>query len=185
MPGEDSAATRSTRIEAYAAALFAVAGSEGEGTLETVEEELFRVARTIEGSDELRDALTDEAIPVDKRQGIVEDLLGERAHPTTTALVSFVVGTGRGRDLPDIIDRLVELATEKRAETVAEVRSSMPLNDDVRRRLGEALSERTGKAVSVKVMIDPSILGGIIAQVGDTIIDGSVRHRLDQLRSTL
>lgn len=185
MANEERADTRKTRIEAYAAALFAVAGSEGEGTLETVEEELFRVARTLEGSDELRDTLTDEAIPVDKRQGIVEDLLEERAHPITTALVSFVVGTGRGRDLPDIIDRLVELAAEKRAEAVAEVRSAMPLDDEVRRRLADALSERTGKAVSVKVIIDPSVLGGVIAQVGDTVIDGSVRHRLDQLRSRL
>ena len=171
------------RIGAYASALFEVARAEG--SLEAVEDELFKVARTIEGSDELRSALTDQAVPVERRQGIVEDLLGGRASPTTTALVSFVVGAGRARDLPAIIDRLVERVAEERSEAVAVVRSAMPLDDGQRRRLAEALGRATGKRVSVKVVVDPSILGGIVAQVGDTVIDGSVRSRLDQLRETL
>ena len=171
------------RIDAYASALFEVARAEG--SLATVEDELFKVARTIEGSDELRSALTDQAVPVEQRQGVVEDLLGGRASPTTTALVSFVVGAGRARDLPAIIDRLVERAAEERSEAVAEVRSAVPLDDGQRRRLAEALGRATGKRVSVKVVVDPSILGGIVAQVGDTIIDGSVRSRLNQLRDSL
>ena len=99
--------------------------------------------------------------------------------------MSFVVGAGRARDLPAIIDRLVEHAAEERSEAVAVVRSAVPLDDGQRRRLAEALGRATGKRVSVKVVVDPSILGGIVAQVGDTVIDGSVRSRLDQLRETL
>jgi F-type H+-transporting ATPase subunit delta len=171
------------RADAYAAALFAVAVAEG--SLERVEEELFRVARTIEGNDELRSTLSDEAIPVDRRQGIVEDLLGGRASPITTALVSFVVGIGRGRDLPAIIDKMVERAAEERQEVVAEVRTAIPLDEERRERLAEALSNATGKSVSVKAVVDPSVMGGVVAQVGDTIIDGSVRHRLEQLREAL
>lgn len=176
-------ATTEDRVEAYATALFAVALAEG--SLDTVEEELFRVARTVEGNDKLRSTLTDEAIPVDRRQGIVEDLLGDRALPITTALVSFVVGAGRGRDLPAIVDKLVEQAAQQRSEAVAEVRSAIPLDDNQRARLAEALSNATGKQVSVKIVVDPSIMGGIVAEIGDTVIDGSVRHRLDQLRETL
>lgn len=171
------------RIDAYAAALFEVA--KAEGSLAAVEDELFRVARTIESSDELRSTLTDHAIPVERRQGIVEDLLGGRASPVTAALVSFVVGAGRSRDLPAIIDRLVERAAEERQQAVAEVRSAIPLDDQRRERLAAALSARTGKQVSVKVVVDPSILGGIVAQIGDTVLDGSVRTRLDQLREAL
>ena len=171
------------RIDAYAAALFEVARAEG--SLETVEEELFRVARTIEGSDELRSTLTDRAVPVEMRQGIVEDLLGSRASSVTTALVSFVVGSGRSKDLPAIIDRLVERAAEERSQAVAEVRSAIPLDDDQKTRLAAALGKATGKNISVKVVVDPSILGGIVAQVGDTVIDGSVRSRLNQLREAL
>lgn len=173
----------SGRSEAYAAALFEVARAEG--SLETVEEELFRVARTFESNDELRSTLSDQAVPVDRRQGIVEDLLGGRASPVTTALVSFVVGSGRGRDLPAIIDKLVERAAAERSQAVAEVRAAVPLNADQRERLAAALSSATGTNVTVKVVVDPSIMGGLVARVGDTVIDGSIRHRLDQLHSVL
>jgi len=170
----------SDRTDAYAAALLEIA--KAEGSLATVEDELFRVARTIEGNEDLRSVLTAQAVPVDRRQGIVEDLLSGRASPITTALVSFVVGAGRGRDLPAIIDKLVEDAADERKQAVAEVHSVIPLSDDQRTRLGDALSRATGKQVSVKVVIDPSILGGIVARIGDTVIDGSVRHRLDELK---
>ena len=171
------------RTDAYGAALFAVAVAEE--SLDRVEEELFRVARTIEGNDELRSTLTDEAIPVERRQGIVEDLLGDRAHPVTTALVSFVVGIGRGRELPTMIDKLVERAAQERSEVVAEVRTAIPLEDDQRDRLAEALSNATGKRVSVKAVVDQSVMGGVVAQIGETIIDGTVRNRLNQLREAL
>lgn len=171
------------RNDAYATALFEVARAEG--NLERVEAELYQVARAIEASDELRSRLTDQALPVELRQGIVEDLLEGRTQPVTKALVSFVVGAGRARDLAAIIDRLVRRAAEERDEVVAEVRSAMPLDDDQRRRLQEALSARTGQNVSIKVTVDPSILGGIVANVGDNVIDGSIRRRLEQLRESL
>lgn len=173
----------SDRTDAYAAALFEVARAEG--SLERVEDELFKVARTIEANDELRAKLTDENIPVELRQGIVEDLLGGKASGVTTSLVSFVVGAGRARDLSQIIDRLVQRAAEERSEAVAEVRSAISLDDDQRARLAEALGRKTGKRVSVKVIVDPSVLGGIVAQVGDTVIDGSIRSRLDKLKEAL
>ena len=171
------------RNDAYATALFEVARAEG--NLERVEAELYQVARAIEGSDDLRSKLTDQALPVDLRQGIVEDLLGDRTQPVTKALVSFVVGSGRARDLANIIDRMVTRSAEERSEAVAEIRSAIPLDDDQQQRLATALSNRTGQKVSVKVSVDPSILGGIVATIGDTVIDGSVRRRLDQLKDSL
>jgi F-type H+-transporting ATPase subunit delta len=169
------------RIQSYAEALFAVARAEG--TLGEVEDELFRFARALEASDDLRSALTDAAIPVSRRQQIVEDILGPRATSTTTALVSMVVGAGRGRDLPAIIDMLVQMSAAERDKAVAEVRAAVELTDDQRQRLATALRAATGKDVEIKVVVDPSVLGGIVTTIGDTVIDGSVRHRLDQLRS--
>ena len=168
------------RTLAYAEALFSVARAEG--TLGEVEDELFRFSQTLQGSDELREALTDAAVPAARRQQIVEDLLGGRASSTTVALVSMVVGTGRARVLPDIIQRLVAMSAAEANKEVAEVRSAIPLTDDQRERLAKALGNATGKQVEVKVVVDPSVLGGIVAQVGDTVIDGSVRSRLDQLK---
>ncbi len=171
------------RNRAYAAALFEVA--KGEDNLEYVEAELFQVARLIESSEELRAKLTDQIIPVELRQGIVEELLEGRTHPTTTALVSFVVGAGRARDLPDIIDRMVERSATSRDEVVAEVRSAIALDDDQQRRLTEALRSRTGQKVAVKVIVDPSVLGGLRVSIGDSVLDGTVRSRLEQLRESL
>ena len=171
------------RTLAYAEALFAVARAEG--TLGEVEDELFRFSQTLQGSDELRDALTDPSIPASRRQQIVEDLLGGRASSTTVALVSMVVGTGRARQLPDIVRQLVEMSAAEANKEVAEVRSAVALNDDQRKRLAEALGQATGKQVEVKVVVDPSVMGGIVAQVGDTVIDGTVRTRLDQLKNAL
>ena len=80
------------RIQGYARALFEIARAEG--TLDEVEDELFRFARSYESSDALRNALTDEHIPAEKRQAIVEDLLGPKVSRTSVALVSMVVAAG-------------------------------------------------------------------------------------------
>lgn len=173
----------SDRIDGYATALFEVARVEG--SLGEVEDELFRFARTLEGSDELRSVLTDQAVPAERRTGVVEDLLGGKASSTTINLVSLVVGAGRARELPAIIDRLVERAAAERQRVVAEVRSAIELDDAQLVRLGNALETATGKKVEVKLIVDPSVLGGISAQVGDTVIDGTVRTRLDQLRDVI
>ena len=171
------------RIDGYARALFEIARAEG--TLDEVEDELFRFARTYESSDTLRDALTDEMVPAAMRQAVVEDLLGGKATSTTVQLVSMVVGSGHGRDLPAIIDKLVERASSSKNLEVAEVRSAVPLTDDQVDRLKAALTNATGKQVNLKVIVDDSVLGGIVATVGDTVIDGSVRTRVDQLKSRL
>ena len=172
------------RIEGYAEALFDVARAEG--LLDVVEHELYQVARVVEHNDELRTPLADQAIPSDRRQAIVEELLGGRgAANVTRSLVSFVVAAGRARDLPAIVDEFVQRAAAERDHEVAEVRSAIPLDGEQQRRLAEALSSATGKQVEVKVTVDPSVLGGLVARVGDRVIDGSVRNRLQQLRNAL
>jgi F-type H+-transporting ATPase subunit delta len=171
------------RIDGYARALFEVARAEG--TIDEVEDELFRFARSYETSDELRNALTDEQIPAARRQSIVEDLLGGKATSTTTQLVSMVIGSGRGRDLPAIVDKLVARASSSKHLELAEVRSAVPLTADQESRLAAALANATGKQVNLKVVVDPSVLGGLVATIGDTVIDGSVRTRIDQLKSRL
>jgi len=169
------------RTSAYAEALFAVARAEG--NLADVEDELFRFARIVESNDELRTTLTDAALPASRRQQIVEDLLGGRASSVTTALVSMVVGAGRGRDLVHIIDELVKLSASEAHKELAEVRVAVALTDEQKTRLTQALAQATGKSLEVKVIVDPTVLGGIVAQIGDTVIDGTVKTRLQQLKT--
>ncbi len=65
------------------------------------------------------------------------------------------------------------------------MRSAIPLTEDQEARLAEALNKATGKKVHLHVVVDPSVMGGLVASVGDTVIDGTVRERLNQLKSLL
>ncbi len=171
------------RTGRYAAALFQVAQAEGE--LSRVEDELYQVARALESSRELSDALGDPRVPSDRKQAIVDDLLGRRASSLTVALVGFLIGLGRAGDLPEIADELVKQAAASRERAVAEVRTAVPLDEDTLERLATVLGRATGKQLEVRTVVDPGLLGGVVARVGDTVIDGSVRRRLENLRDTL
>ena len=171
------------RIDGYAAAIFEIARAEG--SIDTVENELFQFSQVFQGNEQLREKLTDQSLPVEKRQAIVEDLLGQKASGPTVNLISFIVGSGRARELPEIVNRLVERAASERQREVAEVRSAIMLDDEQRRRLTQALEQATGKQIELKVIQDPAVIGGLVARVGDTVFDGTVRHRLDQLRESI
>lgn len=171
------------RVEAYANAFLEVARAEG--YLADVEDELYRFARAFESFDELRMALTDHALPAERRVAVIEELMGGKALPASIALAGMVVTAGRAHDLPAIVDRFVGEAAQEREHEVAEVRSAIALDGQQQQRLAAALARATGKQVEVKVVVDPSVLGGIVARVGDVVIDGSIRHRLEQLKEQI
>jgi F-type H+-transporting ATPase subunit delta len=171
------------RIEAWAQALLEIALAEDH--LSEVEDELFRFARIIEGNDDLRMALSNPGQPAERRAQIVDDLLENRSLQMTRAIAAFIVGAGRGHDLPAIVARFVELAAQSREHEVAEVRSAVPLDDVQVQKIAAALGRATHKNIEVRVVVDPTLLGGIVATIGDTVIDGTVRHRLEQLKETL
>jgi F-type H+-transporting ATPase subunit delta len=171
------------RIDAYGAAILELARAEGE--TERVERELFTIARTFATSHELRDALTNPQMPTERKQGILDDLIGGHASTLTGGLVSFIVGQGRSSELPEIVDAFITRAAASRARAVAEVRSAVPLDPAVLERLTAALSRATGKDLEVKAIVDPEVIGGVVARVGDIVIDGSVARRLATLREAL
>lgn len=175
--------SNSERIEAYAQAVQGIL--EAEGRSAEAEDELFRIARTIEGNDALRSTLSDAAIPVAQRMAVIEDLLDGRALAVTKSVASFIVGSGRAHDFEAIVERVVNIGAAQRSREVAEVRSAITLDGAQQARLAEALSQATGKQVEVKVIIDPSVMGGIAARVGDVVIDGTVRRKLDQLKEQI
>ncbi|HET9690452.1 MAG TPA: ATP synthase F1 subunit delta [Acidimicrobiales bacterium] len=172
-----------TTVDEYAQALFDVA--KRQGALDTVEEELFRVARTLEASDDLHWTLSDQSVPVEVRQATLQQLLDAKVSPLTATLAAFVVGEGAARELPDIIDRLVAKVADERNQYVAEVHVAEPLDEGRLERLRTGLARTLGREVEVRQVVDPTVLGGIVARVGDTVIDGTIGHRLDQLRRSL
>lgn len=168
------------RIAGYATAILEIARAEGD--TDRIADELFRIAKAFDSSEPLRQAMTDSRIPVDRKHGIIDELLGSRASSTAVQLVNFIVGQGMARQLGAIADTVTKQAAAARRKTVAEIRSAAPLDDDTVARLAARLSEVTGKDIEPKVVVDPQLVGGIVAKVGDQIFDGSVKSRLEDLR---
>jgi F-type H+-transporting ATPase subunit delta len=143
------------------------------------------VSRALDDSAELRSTLTDPQLPFERKRAIVDDLIGGRASSLSVAIVQLIVSQGRASDLPEIVEAFVEAAAAMRDHAVAEVRTAVPLDDETIDRLAKALSRATGKAVEVKVEIDPDVIGGVVARVGDTVIDGSIARRVESLRQAI
>ncbi len=167
----------------YATAIVAV--GDAEDVLPKVEDELYQFAKAADATPALREALTDRSLPVDNRVALVRDVLGDRAHPVTISLISFLIEAGQARDLTKIAEAVVAIAAERRQHEVAEVRSAVALSDAQRARLAEALSRATGRQVEVKVVVDPTVVGGVVARVGDEVFDGSVSRRLEDAKQVL
>jgi F-type H+-transporting ATPase subunit delta len=167
-------------IHGYASALFQVVRAEGE--LERVEDELFRFGKLLETNHELKQALSDQSIETEQRKKVLNELLADKVSAHTLGLLGFVVEQGRARQLPQILSQMSDLAAEARQAVVAEVRSAIALDDRQQQELARALSQATGKKVELKVLVDPTVIGGIVAKVGETVIDGTVRRRLEQLK---
>jgi F-type H+-transporting ATPase subunit delta len=170
-------------IKGYAAAIFQIA--EAEGRLDQVSDELFHFAKALERSHELRSTFTDLAVSPDRKTAIIEELLGDRATELTKHVIEFVIAQGRARELDAIVEGLSALAADQRAKVLGEVRVAVPIDEDQRQRLNDALSKATGKVVDAKVIVDPSVVGGIYAKVGDQVIDATVRTRLQELKESI
>lgn len=176
MAGEDL-------VRGYARALLSVIGSEGQ--LGTVDDELFTFAKALEQHPDLARSLTDAALPVENKKAVIADLLSDRANPVTVSLLGFLVEAGHARDIPKIVEQLATLAAQERQHVMAEVRFAVAPSDEQRDRVAAALSRATGRAVEVKVVVDPSIVGGVVARVGDEIFDGSLSSRLTDAKQQL
>jgi F-type H+-transporting ATPase subunit delta len=170
-------------VDQYARGLLAITNAEG--ATERVENELYRFGRALQDNNELREALREQKVPVERRLAVVDELLERKADPQTVAVVAPVIQSGRGRMLVDIIDAFTRAAAAQRDRAVAEVRTAVELNDDQRERLRKALGEATGREVELKVVIDESVVGGVLATVGDTVIDGTVSRQLARMRTRL
>ncbi|MGI5194811.1 F0F1 ATP synthase subunit delta [Streptomyces sp. CA-288835] len=149
------------------------------GTLDEVEDELFRFGRIVSSSTELRAALTNRAAGTAAKTELLRSLLGGRAKTGTERLVTRLVTAPRGRSLEAGLESLSKLAAERRDRMVAVVTSAVPLSDPQKRRLGAALAKLYGRPMHLNLDVDPEVVGGIRVQVGDEVINGSIADRLE------
>lgn len=156
--------------------------AETAGRADTVEDELFRVERLVAGERGIIEALTQPGVTDVAKADLLTGILGDQVAPETAALVRHVIAHPRGRRPQRALAELVEAAAKRRERLLARVRVIAPLTDEQHRRLSAVLERIYGRPVDMQVQIDPDVLGGVVVQVGDEVIDGSVAHRLDNIR---
>lgn len=169
------------RTRRYAEAIVALATAED--ALEAVEDELLTVARAIDRNDELREQLTDIHLPVSQKLRFVESDVLQAAHPATRSALAMVISAERAGEIATIADEVARRAAAAREEELAEVYVAVPLDESRQQALREALERATGKKLDLKVYVDDSVVGGVRAKIGDTVIDGSLARRLTDLRA--
>ncbi|HEX8951966.1 MAG TPA: ATP synthase F1 subunit delta [Polyangia bacterium] len=155
-------------------------------TFDALGKELDRAADTLRSSPELRLALENPVFSVEKRKLVMDELARRLAlSKTVRNFIMLLLDKGRIGALPDIARVLRTLIDEQAGRMRATVTSARPLDPMLETRLKTALEKSSGKVVIFEKREDPSILGGLVTQLGDTVYDGSVRTQLQQLREEL
>jgi F-type H+-transporting ATPase subunit delta len=168
----------------YARALFSLAQEDHRSR--EVLSELDLLAELFEMSPELREALVTPLYPVRERRAV---LLAVADRIELSGIVknffAYLIDRRRMVDFAGIKDEFVQLVDEESGIVTAHVVTASELDERRRDRLRRALSERTGREVRLEVEVDPALIGGAVAKVGDLIFDGSIRTQLEQLRTNL
>lgn len=175
---------RSAAHRRYARALFQLAREEGR--VAEVRAELDAMHGLMEQVPELRETIFRPLHPLAQRKAALE-AVAERLGTSATVrhFYSYVIDQRRVVDLPAIHEEYARLADEAAGRVPARVVSATPLSEAQQERLRQALNAQTGREVQLEVEVDPGLVGGLVARVGDVVFDGSIRTHLQQLRSNL
>lgn len=149
-----------------------------------VQDELFKFARAIDGSADLRAVLDDTRVDGGSKRALVGELLAG-THDLTRAIACGQIANLRGRTAIEALDEAVTRAGERRERLVADVRVATAMSPDQITRLEAALGAVYGQAVQAQVSVDPEVLGGVRVQIGNEVIDGTLRRRIAEARAAM
>lgn len=164
-------------------ALLAVA--QKQGSIEDVEDELFRVGRLIDREPRLRLLLADPTVPASRRVELLRSVLSGRVNPITERQLARAIVSPQGRSLDRAAEELAELAAASRERSVARVGSPVALTDQQLQRLTDTLSRIYRRPISLQVELRPELIGGLVVRVGDEVIDGSIAAQIVAARQRL
>jgi len=167
----------------YARALFETA--QAEGVVSRVSEELFRLSELLNGNPELLQFLKDPNIKPEGKRQALSDLFQGRVHPLVLMTLITLSDQDRGGRVLPVIAEFTAIADAARQKVTGEVTTAITLDGATLGRLVTELNRVTGKSVELFQKVDPTILGGAIIKVGEQIIDGSLRRKLNQIQAKL
>jgi F-type H+-transporting ATPase subunit delta len=154
------------------------------GSLDDLEDDLFRFGRVVAAQPGLREALTGPADP-EAKASLLSGLLGGKISAPSLALITQLLTHARGRSPQGALDLAAGIAAERRQQLIAVVRVATELTAAQRQRLVTALTRGYGQGVHLNVVHDPSVIGGMSVQIGDELIDGTASTRLSEVRRRL
>ncbi len=167
-------------VRRYASALFRAA--QAQDVVDLVESDLGLIAYTFETIPNLVDAIVSPVIPASKKREIVTSIFEGKIHEVTLFYLYLVIDHRREEVIQDTEAEYVRQANEARGILLAQVTSAIELTDAQIVRLKENLSRRTGQRVEMNIEIDPSIIGGLVVRIGDTVMDGSIAGHLQRIK---
>jgi F-type H+-transporting ATPase subunit delta len=156
------------------------------GQLDALVDEFGSLASAWETSPELRNAIENPLVSHDAKKAVVGELASRiNASPTTRNALRLLIDRRRAKALPSIARQLREFADARKGVLRAEVTTAAPLSEAYYGRLQAQLEAMTGKKVVVDRRTDPDLIAGVVTRIGDRILDGSLRTRLQSLRDSL
>jgi F-type H+-transporting ATPase subunit delta len=162
----------------YAQAIFEIAKEQG--TLSQTAREMLEFANTYRASDELRDVLDNPLVPAETRESIMLAVAQQIGAGETTQRTLRVVFRGRRlRGVHEMAARLALLVDEDQKVLRATVKSAQPLAESYLTRLRSQLEQATGSKVVLDASVDASLIAGVVTQIGDRVVDGSLKSRLE------
>ncbi|ARA94333.1 MAG: F0F1 ATP synthase subunit delta [Bacteroidetes bacterium] len=153
--------------------------------VEQIDEDVELIRQALADSRELVRLFESPVIPREKKQAVVNQLFGPRVQPLTLRFLTLLIEKEREGLFAAIVQAYRRLRDEQQGIVEAQARVAQPLAEDEEKKLREALEAITGKRIRLRTEQDPSLLGGVVIRVGDTVYDGSVRHQLRTLREKL
>ncbi|MER5390873.1 F0F1 ATP synthase subunit delta [Saccharopolyspora sp. NPDC002686] len=159
--------------------------AERAGRLDAVEDELFRLGRIVGSQVDLERLLSAPTGDPAGKDAVVDQLVAGKVEPVTLNLVRQLVARPRGRRVSEGLEELAELSAKRRERSVAHVRSAIPLSEEQQQRLARTLQRIYARPIALHLEVDPGVEGGLLIQVGDEVIDGSITGRLQSLRRDL
>ena len=166
----------------YAQAVFEVAKASNQ--LEQWAKDLEVIQQVLE-TPEVSQRLENPKLTRENKVGFLSGILKAEVSPPAFNLVTLLVNRSRQMYIGAIVTEYKQLVNQFKGIAVAEVTTAVPIDEAEEAIIRQKLSEITGKQIIITKKVDPSIIGGLVARVGDTLIDGSVTSRLQTLRKTL
>lgn len=167
----------------YARALFELA--QEKGLIDQVDHELGLVISMIDSNRQLKTVMDDVLIAPEAKRDLVAKLFQGKVSELVLNFMLLVVRKRRETHFPDMYRAYLDLANEARGIVEVEVRSAVALPEETVQRLETKLVDRLGKRVKFQTQVAPELLGGLVVRVGDELMDGSVKTRLNRMRDRL